>query len=554
MLAVVLLRGGARDREQAHLLDREPLVLHAAEHLAHEAPPHAVGLDDQQGGFGRHVVRRSPRGRAGHGGRRSAQVVRPSARRASATVYRDPVTQMRSPSAAAARCVERLGHRGVDRDGLALGAERLGDRDGVARALARVARRRRRRRSARACGDAADVLARADREHEVQPIPEEELAQRSRERLGTGGVVGAVEHDRRMPCDDLETSGPPHAASASRSVASSSASPNNASHAAIAAAALRTACSPNNGRKSSSYESAQASHGERLASHGQQSLGDLPVAELERHRRADLIHRPPTPRALRHPVPGRHGLPPFTMPAFSPRHLGQGRAELGMIEPDRGDHGDVARDEVRGVPRAAHADLEHAEGDGLVGEPEVREGGQRLEVGHPLVSLVVDELEERLQVPELLGELRLGDVDPPHGEPLGHRLEVRRRVQARREAVGARDLGRHPRRRALAVRARDVDRRVRQLGIVQVGGDRQDARQVGHHASPCGPRARRALPRSPSGGSVLRLPRCRARVRGREHRLDRERRPPPDRSARMLPASRRSAVARLSRRSRSCVS
>ena len=66
-----------------------------------------------------------------------------------------------------------------------------------------------------------------------------------------------------------------------------------------------------------------------------------------------------------------------------------------MVERDRRDHGDVARDEVRRVPRAAHAHLEDAERDRLVGEPEVGERGERLEVGHPLLGPVVDELEER---------------------------------------------------------------------------------------------------------------------------------------------------------------
>ncbi len=67
------------------------------------------------------------------------------------------------------------------------------------------ASRRQRLRAGRACAAMpVDVLVRADRDHEVQPLRREELAERPRERLGARRVVRAVEHDRRMSPGDLE--------------------------------------------------------------------------------------------------------------------------------------------------------------------------------------------------------------------------------------------------------------------------------------------------------------------------------------------------------------
>src|SRR5207245_2543744 len=58
----------------------------------------------------------------------------------------------------------------------------------------------------------------------------------------------------------------------------------------------------------------------------------------------------------------------------------RGPQDRGVVEPDRAEHRDVAEDQVRRVPRAAHPHLEHAQADGLVGEPEIGDRGERLEV------------------------------------------------------------------------------------------------------------------------------------------------------------------------------
>ena len=152
-----------------------------------------------------------------------------------------------------------------------------------------------------------------------------------------------------------------------------------------------------------------------------------------------------------------------------------------MVERDRTDHADVAGDEVRRVPRPAHAHLVDAQPDRPVGEPQVRERRQRLEVRHLLLALRVHEQQEREQVLVLGGELLEGHVDAAHREPFGDGLEVRRRVQPGGDAVRARELGDRTRRRGLAVRAGDVDRGVRELRVVQERGELQDPREVRHH-------------------------------------------------------------------------
>ena len=50
-----------------------------------------------------------------------------------------------------------------------------------------------------------------------------------------------------------------------------------------------------------------------------------------------------------------------------------------MVEGDRREHGDLAVGDVRGVPLAAHADLEHDDVDGRVGEAREGEHRERLE-------------------------------------------------------------------------------------------------------------------------------------------------------------------------------
>jgi hypothetical protein len=90
-----------------------------------------------------------------------------------------------------------------------------------------------------------------------------------------------------------------------------------------------------------------------------------------------------------------------------------------MVEPDRAHDGDVAGDQVGGVPRTTHAHLEHGELHRLVGEPQESERSERLEVRRAS-DAPVDRLEDRQQVLVLLGELALRERLAADLDPFGH--------------------------------------------------------------------------------------------------------------------------------------
>ncbi len=286
----------------------------------------------------------------------------------------------------------------------------------------------------------------------------------------------------------------------------------NASSATIAAAAFCAACSPNIGRNSSSYvarepriRSAWPPVAWSRSSTSKSRYSSNSVAPISSHRASITV------QGIGVLLAAHHDGALLDDARLLARHLGDRRTQLRVVERDRRQHGDVATDQVRRVPCPAHPHLEHPERHRLVREPQVRERAQRLEVRDLLLALGVHQHQERQQVLVLLGELLLRDVDPAHREPLADGHEVRRRVQARREPVRTREFGRHARGGPLAVRAGDVDRRIRQLRVGEQRREREDPRQVGHHAALTAslelgdgfpevqrdqPPARRAAPRS----------------------------------------------------------
>ena len=96
-----------------------------------------------------------------------------------------------------------------------------------------------------------------------------------------------------------------------------------------------------------------------------------------------------------------------------------------MIERDRCEHGDVALDEVGGIPATSHAHLEYTELHRPVREPQVGERGERLEVGHALIALAIDELQEGQQMLVLRGEFGARGVLTADRDPLRHLEQVR---------------------------------------------------------------------------------------------------------------------------------
>ena len=146
------------------------------------------------------------------------------------------------------------------------------------------------------------------------------------------------------------------------------------------------------------------------------------------------------------------------IPAFSPAIVRDvGPQVLGVVERDGRDDGDPRVDDVGGVPRAAHADLDDGDVDRRVGEEGVGHADHDLEEAHRDVAARVDHLHVRRDVvvglDEALGAHRLAVQD----DPLPDRLQVRAGEAADAQAEPAQQFVDHPRRRRLAVGAGHLD-------------------------------------------------------------------------------------------------
>ena len=150
------------------------------------------------------------------------------------------------------------------------------------------------------------------------------------------------------------------------------------------------------------------------------------------------------------------------MPAFSVAiSLDRVAEEVAVVEGDRRDDRDGGVDDVRGVPRAAHPDLDDGDVDGEVGERGVRDGDEHLEVRHRRAAVDdrarVDDLDERDDL-VVGGEEALG-VDRPaaDGDALEHRVQVGRGEPAGLQAQLAQQRLDDARGARLAVGPGDVD-------------------------------------------------------------------------------------------------
>ena len=116
-----------------------------------------------------------------------------------------------------------------------------------------------------------------------------------------------------------------------------------------------------------------------------------------------------------------------------------GRAEPRLVvEVDGREHGHLAVGDVRGVPLAAHADLEHDHVDRRVGEAREREHRERLEEGERLlavaVELGVDDGDEREDLLPVARDRLVGDGLAVDADALREAVEVRAREQAGAQA------------------------------------------------------------------------------------------------------------------------
>ena len=199
--------------------------------------------------------------------------------------------------------------------------------------------------------------------------------ERFRQRLGPRRVVRAVEHDRGFVRDHLEPAGGAQRRETlvEHCLVEGGAGERLERDGAGGGVARRVAAE---------HRQVQVLVGrtrgpqtERLTPDRDQRVEHLPVVALAQERRADLA-RVRAEHILRDRLlfADRRDLALLEDPRLLGRDVGERRSELrDVVHPDRGDHGSVAGDHVRRVPRSAHPDLEDAELDGFVGEPQERE-------------------------------------------------------------------------------------------------------------------------------------------------------------------------------------
>ena len=184
--------------------------------------------------------------------------------------------------------------------------------------------------------DPAHILVRRYRDHQVQPIPDEELAERGGERLRARGVVSAVEQDGGMTSDDLQPAGPSDGGE-------------RLAGRRLVERLVDQRLDGRDGRRSvprgvlAEHRQEQVVVGpvdpaypQRLSAHRPQALLDLEIAMLEPQLRAD-IRAPLLDHAQRLVIllPADRDAALLDDPRLLPRHLGDRGPELRMVEGDR---------------------------------------------------------------------------------------------------------------------------------------------------------------------------------------------------------------------------
>ena len=151
---------------------------------------------------------------------------------------------------------------------------------------------------------------------------------------------------------------------------------------------------------------------------------------------------------------------------------GQVVAEVArVVDRDRQHHRDRAVGDVGGVPRAAHADLDHGRVDRGVGEGGERHPDDRLEERQRVRLVGVDQLDVRRDVVEGADEGLVVERLAVDADPLAHPLHVRAGEPAGAQVERAQQGVDHPRGGGLAVGAGQVDHRVGALRLAEDLGE-----------------------------------------------------------------------------------
>ena len=289
---------------------------------------------------------------------------------------------------------------------------------------------------------AVEVLVRRDGEHQVHPVPGERLARAS-----------ARAPPRRPGCvrRPATSSGRPGITSSRPGIRERPIAPRSRRIERVTEDALdrddrgdrRSA--PRARRTSARTGRRRPRHAidaELLTADGRDTGPDLPVAPLEEDvaptsaARASIT-RSASVRLLAHDRDLARLDDPRLLVATS-RIV---EPSSGWSSADLADHRDVARHKVVASHDPPMPTSYDRQPHRLVREPEERERRERLEVGRPRVAPARRRRRGTAEVRALLGELLHGDLAPRRPAALGHRLQVRRGVEAGRDPVRARELG-----------------------------------------------------------------------------------------------------------------
>ena len=347
---------------------------------------------------------------------------------------------------------------------------------------------------------ALDVLVLEDRDDEGSFTAPEGLLQGPAEDPRRLGVVGAVQHHHRSPGDDLH---PPRGGDRRQTGLHGPGVQRAADQLLARREGERGVASlvvAQQGEKHLLVDAARRPLNRNKASAQGQFVG--PEVEVPVH---DGKGGPHVGGCRRQELPdvgvldGRDDAGPRLDDAhLLPGVVERGRAEHGrVVDGDMRQHGDAARDDVRGIPGAAHARLVDARVDAVHRHPFERHHRGELEVGHDLARLALDELDEGQEVLDQGGELFGGDgLEQDAGIParLGNRpgeevplpdaLQVRGGVDAGRQSVGGKDRADDAGGRRLAVGPGDLQGGVGRLRVVEQLDERLDAGEIGQDRLP----------------------------------------------------------------------
>ena len=231
----------------------------------------------------------------------------------------------------------------------------------------------------------------------------------------------------------------------------------------------------------------EAAHGDELAADREPRVGQGELVALERDRGVALRGRGTQHGGRVGALPGRDDCGAgLDDPGLHGRDLTDRLPQpVGVIDVDRGEHGDIAVGGVGRIPRSAHAHFEDEHVDRRVGERDEGEHREQLEERERRIArcgeLGVDEGDERRDLVPRVGDGGIGHRLSVDHDALGEALEMGAREQSGAQAVCADQALDDAARRSLAVRSGHVHDAVGALRVIEQLEDPAGALDTGLH-------------------------------------------------------------------------